>query len=127
MAFLNIKYPIEDSVEDNFFLKRNTTTIEAIKSNILLLLTTERGTRYYNRDFGSNVQKFLFEPNDSVTQTDIEEDIKSTISKFIPQIKVNSITFNVPDNNRNQIIVDIQFTYSDANAVFRDNISIQIE
>lgn len=125
MPFLNIKYPLQDSIEDNFFLKRNRTTVEAIKSNILLLLTTQRGTRYYNRDFGSNIQRFLFEPNDSITQVDIEEDIKATLNRFIPQIKVENIEFTQLSDN--QLILDIQFTYSDANAVFRDSISINFE
>ncbi len=37
---------------------------DSIKSNLMFLLVTDKGSRFYNRGYGTNLKKFLFEQND---------------------------------------------------------------
>lgn len=124
MTFINIKYPLQDDVESNFLFKRNKTTQEGIKSNLYFLLTTEKGSRFFNREYGSNLRKYLFEPSDSITDYDIEQDIKNTVSKYMPKLKTNTIQFQKDENNENSITVFIHYTFSDGFYTFNDAIAI---
>lgn len=124
MTFINIKYPLQDDVESNFLFKRNKTTQEAIKSNLYFLLTTEKGSRFFNRGYGSNLRKYLFEPSDNITDFDIEQDIKNTISRYLPKLKINNIKFQNDENNDNSVTVFIHFTFSDGFYTFDDAIAI---
>jgi phage baseplate assembly protein W len=119
MKSYNIKFPLRDDTSKNSFFLMTQVTKDAFSSDLLLLLLTQKGERYYEPDFGTNLLKFIFEPNDSLTATDVEQEIKTTVSLYIPALKITRITFNwnTDDNGQpiseNQLNVNIQFTYSE--------------
>lgn len=119
MANINIKFPIEDDIEKGRYLKLNSTTKDALTSDLMLLLLTEKGQRYYQPDYGTFLKKFIFEPNDSLTQVDVEKDIKTTVKNFIPTLTVKSVKFYRYEDqqgntlNDNQLNVSISFTYEE--------------
>jgi len=85
----------------------------------LLLLLTQKGERYYESDYGTNLLKYIFEPNDTLTANQVEEEIKNTVPLYIPEIKITKVTFNwlVDDNGNpisdNQLNVNVQFVYNE--------------
>lgn len=109
--FINIKFPITDDVKKNFLMQRNETTMDGIKSNLMLLLITEKGTRYFQRDYGTDLRRFLFEQSDEITQSDIVDDIKLVVKKYMPKITIDNIVFD--SINENQVLLTITFTYTD--------------
>jgi phage baseplate assembly protein W len=119
MRGVNIKFPLNDDKESNTLFKLTQTTKNALASNLTLLLLTQKGERYYEPDYGTNLRRFLFEPNDSITQSDIEKDIKQTVSKFIPQLKIKSVEFFIGEDkdgnkiNDNELSMYILFQYSE--------------
>ncbi len=110
MSYINIKFPLEDDVNKNKLFALNQTTKDAIRSNLLLLLLTEKGERYYYPDYGTNLLKFIFEPNDNITENDVSTDIKETVYKFIPYLTIKDIQFN---RSENVLSVLIPFVYSE--------------
>jgi len=119
MVSYNIKFPLQDDNSKNSFFKMTKTTKDAITSNLLLLLLTQKGERYYDPDYGTNLLKFIFEPDDTITQGDIEIDIKNTISLFLSTVTIQTVTFNSliddagNDLPENQLNVHIKFTYNE--------------
>ena len=119
MRSLNIKFPLQDDVVKNRAFLMNSVTKEALTSNLLLLLLTKKGERYYEPDYGVNIRKYLFEPKDGVTQSDIEEEIRQTVKLFIPQLTISSVKFfsdtdDVGDDlGDNQINILVEFKYSE--------------
>jgi len=119
MKSYNIKYPIRDNVETNTLFQMSQITKDAFSSDLLLLLLTQKGERYYEPDYGTDLLKFIFEPNDGVTAGDIEGEIKNTVSLYIPSLTINNVIFNwdTDDNGEkieeNQLSVMINFTYSE--------------
>ena len=119
MQSYNIKFPLNDDNVNNTFFQLSTVTKEAFSSDLLLLLLTQKGERWYEPEFGTNLLKYIFEPNDGSTSIDIENDIKRTVALYIPSLKIDSLTFNwnlddegntIPDT---QLNVNIKFTYSE--------------
>jgi phage baseplate assembly protein W len=80
---------------------------------------TQKGERYYEPDFGTNLLKYVFEPNDNLTATEVEKELKKTVSLYIPALTINSVEFNWNlDSEGNpisetQLNVVIKFTYSE--------------
>lgn len=119
MISYNITYPFKDDNDTKSFIQMNQVTKDSYSSNLLLLLLTQKGERYYESDYGTNLLKYIFEPNDSITAADIEEEIRNTVSLYIPEVKITSITFNWntdDDGNPisdNQLNVNIKFIYTE--------------
>ena len=119
MNSYNIKFPLKDDVDTNTYFQLTKITKDALSSDLMLLLLTQVGERYYEPNFGCNLVKYIFEPNDNLTATDVEQEIKSMVSLYIPALTIDKVTFNWntdEDGNPisdNQLNVNIKFTYSE--------------
>lgn len=106
---INIRFPIEDDTIKNHFFKMNNVSKDAVSSNLMLLLLTEKGTRYYMPDYGTYLIKYMFEPNDNITIKDVENDVKETVSKFMPDIKIIKLEHTIINETEN--VIDVIFGY----------------
>ena len=119
MNSYNITYPLKDDSVTGGLLSTNRVTKDSYSSNLLLLLLTQKGERYYDSEYGTNLLKYIFEPNDDLTSNQIEEEIKNTVTLYIPELKITSVTFNFgfdDEGNKisdNQINVNVKFVYSE--------------
>jgi phage baseplate assembly protein W len=130
MRSYNINFPLNDDVNTNTFFLTTKTTKDAYTSNLLLLLLTQKGERYYMPDYGTDLLKFIFEPNDDQTAVEIEDEIKRTVSLYIPSLRINSIIYSRDvdeDGNEisdNQLSVTVNFTFVEDS--FNENGSLTI-
>lgn len=119
MRSINIKFPLEDDKVKNGLFEMNNVSKDALVSNLMLLLLTEKGERYYQPEYGLNIRKYIFDPNDGLTQSDIEQEVRDTVKKFIPQLtiaKVNIFTSADEEGvglNDNQVSIVVDFRYSE--------------
>jgi phage baseplate assembly protein W len=125
---INIKYPLTDDPTTNQFFQLNQTTKNAYSSDLLLLLLTNKGERYYDPAYGTNLIKFVFDQNDQITASNLESEIRETVSRYIPDLQITNIQFitNIDDSNlnENQINVKINFTYQEGSFIDESNITI---
>ena len=85
-----IAFPFNDS-DSGFFLKTTTTVAEETKSDLIHLILTRKGSRYFLPDFGTRLYEYVFEPLDSTTNQAIDSELRDVIKKYIPNIIVNEI------------------------------------
>ncbi len=109
--YINIDFPFKDSSK-GFYLDLNQTNKDAIRADLLHLLLTNKGERLYMPDFGSDLKKYIFEPNDSITHEQIRENLNDTIKIYIPNLTVNNISFR-NDDIEELIIVELTYTVTD--------------
>jgi len=109
--FINIDFPFRDSKE-GFYFNLTKTNESAIRADLLHLLLTNKGERLYMPDFGSDLKKFIFEPNDSITHIDIKNNINETIKKYIPNLIIDSIEFKNNDIEE-LIVVEVKYTVTE--------------
>lgn len=130
MISYNIKFPLNDNVKTNTFFGLTQTTKNALSSDLILLLLTQKGERFYEPEYGTNLLKYIFEPNDSTTSAEIEEEIKETVSRYIPSLTINGITFfwNFDEDGNpisdTQLYVNVKFTYSED--VFKESGELEL-
>ena len=59
---------------------------EAIKSNMILLLSSERNTLFGDPYFGCQLKKYLFEQSSSIVVDLLIDQLYTTITTFMPQV-----------------------------------------
>lgn len=106
---LNIRFPIEDDINNKYF-SLTSTSKDAISSNLMLLMLTEKGYRYYMPDYGTYLIKYMFEPNDNITINDVKDDLKSTVEKYLPEIKIIDMTHE--KISENEQIINVSYSYN---------------
>jgi phage baseplate assembly protein W len=123
--YININYPFKESPE-GFFIDLNDDGTDAIKADLLHLILTVKGQRLYNPEFGTNLLRFIFEPNDETTQVGIQEEIRTVVKTYLPQLDLDEIRIEESPESNHAAIVHIGFRISDAVFTTSDSITIQI-
>lgn len=86
-----IQFPFRDSYVGYYF-QLSTDSEAEIRSNLIHLLLTRKGTRYFLPDFGSRLYEFIFEPLDGPTFSDIEAEIRASVEKYLPNLLLTNIS-----------------------------------
>jgi len=123
--YINIDYPFKDS-DNGFLLQLNNTDSRAIKADLMHLILTQKGQRLYMPDFGTDLMKYIFEPNDSKTLSEIKLDIQQTVKKYIPNLTVNEVEVNQETNNEHKATIRIDYTITEDVFVETDFVVINI-
>tara|TARA_R110002050_G_scaffold79261_1_gene169309 strand:- start:29248 stop:29637 length:390 start_codon:yes stop_codon:yes gene_type:complete len=122
--FINIGFPFQES-NQGYFFKLNNDDKNAVKSDLMHLLLTRKGERLYMPDFGTNLLKFIFEPNDITTQSEIKKEINITVKKYIPNLQINDVLVTENEVSEHGVTVRIDYTVTDD--VFEDTDFVVIE
>jgi phage baseplate assembly protein W len=85
-----INFPFRDSF-DGRYLDLSDTPEEEIRTDLIHLLLTRKGTRYFLPDFGTRLYEYIFEPLDGPTFAQLESEIRETVRIYIPNLKITSI------------------------------------
>lgn len=91
-----LNFPFRDSKRGDY-LELTQTESAQIKSDLIHLLLTRKGSRYYLPDFGTRLYEYIFEPFDGLTFSAIESDIRDSIEKYMPNLLLNNITITPAD------------------------------
>jgi|TARA_Y100001938_G_C7990200_1_gene379082 phage baseplate assembly protein W len=96
-----ITFPFTESSE-GFFLGLNKTPDSEVRSNLIHLILTLKGTRYFLPDFGTNLMRYIFEPMDAATKTSIDTEIREAVDKFIPNLTITKVEVMTAEDVRQQ-------------------------
>jgi phage baseplate assembly protein W len=99
------------------------TTKEQLKYNIINFLLTDKRERIFNANFGANIRASLFEQITEETREDLDQQIRTGIASYFPNVIITSLSFG-GDPNKN--LLTIQFSYTIANTGESDNILISL-
>ena len=123
--YININYPFKDS-ETGFFLDLNDEDSQAIKADLLHLILTKKGERLYNPNFGTDLVKFIFEPEDGMTLNGIKEEITSVIKLYLPKLQIDEITIEESTESEHAAVVTIKYTITDDVFSTRDIVVVKL-
>ena len=110
--YFNITFPFQNS-DNGFFVKLNSTDANAVKSDLMHLILTQKGERLYDPEFGTNLLKFIFEPQDGYTFAQIEEEINTVVARFLPKLTINKVYMIDSEENDHLAIIRIDYTIND--------------
>jgi len=102
-ATYGIDFPFRDSLEGKF-LKMTGTPEREIRADLIHLLLTKKGSRYFLPDFGTRLYQYIFDQNDAVTFGLIESEIRDSVKKYIPNLDLTSIVVVSAEDDPDQIV-----------------------
>ncbi len=137
-----INFPFRESFVGKY-LDASDLTSEEIRSNLIHLLLTRKGTRYYLPDFGTRLYEYIFEPLDGPTFSDIEAEIRDSVETYMPNLLITNISitdaatedegkgttisttgqqeYSVPGISQKEHTARIKIEYKSTNDVFNES------
>lgn len=98
-----------------------TGIVEVLNESINQIIETRRGTRLFNRSFGSNVGDLLFEPMSSLVSDIILMEIQQAVETWEPRVKVllnRSTVAPFPEENLYRVRIVYQILESSESVEF---------
>lgn len=123
--YININYPFKNS-DKGFFLDLTFEDNSAIKADLLHLILTQKGQRFYNPSFGTNLLKFIFEPNEQLTFSAIKGEIETAITKYLPNLKLKNLIIEESADDNHVAIVTLEYEITDNLFSTQDSVTINI-
>lgn len=77
-------------------------------------------------DFGTNLKKYLFEPNIESVNSDIKSEIQIAIDKYIPNLRVDTLEVIPSNDNEHAVLVKLEYTVTNDTFQQSDFVIIQI-
>jgi len=105
---VGIDFPFARVVGGDGYFGTTKTTIEAVKTNIRLLLQTNQGERLFQPGLGMNLKQILFEQMTEDLTIQIENDIVDVFQRWLPFVDLRNIEVNRRDDI-NQVTINIEF------------------
>lgn len=105
---IGIDLPFHREIGPSGWFASTKTTVEAVKNNIRNLLLTNRGERVFQPNLGLGLRQFLFEQITPDTIIAIQNDIRDTLSLWLPFVVIENIIVNQQDDF-NRIDVKLEF------------------
>ena len=124
--FFGIKYPFQNETEGECFMDLNQSFKEKVKSEILHVIFTPKGQRYRNPDFGTDLIKYLFEPNDEEVWGKIKSEIKTQVTKYIPRVNFKDINMYRDENDGDKLYAEISYSILKGDSEDYDNMTIRV-
>lgn len=124
--YLGIHFPFTAEDQEGFFVDMDYNPYKEIKSDLMHLIFTPKGTRLRMPTFGTNLIRQIFEPMDGKTYTDIKVEIQESIKKFIPNVNITELVVNKSETKGYVVDIEIKYIINEGAFVTQDKINISI-
>jgi phage baseplate assembly protein W len=93
-VFIGLRLPL---VLDNGQNASTKTTLDAVKYNLINLISTELGERVMQPELGIRLKQFLFQPFSEEVVLGVKTAITDTLAYWMPFVQVNNILVKMSD------------------------------
>ena len=124
--YFGISYPFTSEGFQNFYLDANENIKDKVRSQLMHIVFTPKGQRIRNPEFGTDLIKFIFDQNDSITWEAVKDEVSDSVRRWATNININNIQIVKNEENEAEIYVRLDYSVSEGNKVTNDSIVVQI-
>lgn len=108
--YRGIKFPFTSNNLRGFFLDLNDSLEDKVISEILHVILTPKGTRIRMPEFGTNLAKYIFEPNDEITWDNVKNETINSVKRYVDNTELTSIDVLMKDDDDNKIFLVLAYS-----------------
>ena len=107
-TYIGLSFPLRR--DDNNDFKLTKTSLEQAQHNLKNLFLTFPGERVGQPEFGSRIRELCFEQVDDDLPNKIEEEVRRTVSTWLPYINVQEVNTLNEEGDENKIFVQVKYS-----------------
>ena len=90
------------------------------------VIFTPKGQKLRDPEFGTDLIKYIFEPNDSISWEGVKTEVSEAVSKYVKGVTINNISIMQSDEEGAEIYVRLDYIVSDGINVVEDSIATKL-
>lgn len=124
--YYGIKYPFLRDDFQKFYVDANNNLKDKARSQLMHIVFTPKGERIRCPEFGTNLIKHIFEPNDTESWESIKTEITDSVTRWSNNIILNNVSVVQNENDESEIFVRLDYSVKEGNKITNDSIVVQI-
>lgn len=123
--YFGLKYPFTNNCIEKYELDLNKSQTERVTSELLHLLFTPKGQRLRKPNYGTDLIKYIFEPNDGSTWQGVKNEIQDSVQEWIRGVVLNDIQV-VASEDGLSIYVRIDYSVTEGNYTYTNSVVVEV-
>lgn len=124
--YFGIKYPFTSEGFQNFYVDANESVRDKVRSQLMHIVFTPKGQRIRMPNFGTNLIKYIFDPNDSTTWEAVKDEVSESVKLWATNISINDIQVVKNEEDESEIYVRLDYSVTDGNKISNDSVVIKV-
>lgn len=123
--YFDIKYPFTNDGTEKYEFDLNSSTKDRVTSDILHVIFTPKRQRLRKPEFGTDLIKYIFEPNDSISWNGIKKEIKESVLRWVDGVIINDIEV-LSSEDGVEVYVRIDYEVRQGNLSYKNSIVVEL-
>ena len=107
-TYIGLSFPLRAGGNQDFQMTK--TSLEQAQHNIRNLILTYPGERVNQPEFGCRLRDLLFEQLNDELPTRIDEEVRRSISQWLPYVNVVQVETLTDEGDTNRVFVQVKYT-----------------
>jgi phage baseplate assembly protein W len=90
------------------------------------IVFTPKGQRIRLPEFGTDLIKFIFDPNEGVTWEAVKNEVSESVRRWSNDITLNNIQVVKNEEDESEIYVRLDYSVTEGNKITNDSIVVQV-
>lgn len=117
-----IKYPFTTNSNNGYFIDTNASIKSKIRSILMHVVFTPKGQKIRDPQFGTDLIKNIFEPNEDITWGKVQDAIGEAISKYLPNVLLKTIEMLKNEEDPSEVFVKIVYSINNGTSIETDSV-----
>ena len=106
--YIGLSFPLRRDTTSDFALTKNS--LQQAEHNLRNLLLTHPGERLNQPEFGCTLRALCFEQDDNSLPEKIEEEVRRSVSVWLPYINIIEVNTLTDEADANKIFVTLKYS-----------------
>lgn len=124
--FFGIKYPFTNDGGEHFFIDANSSVKDKVRSQLMHVVFTPKGQRIRNPEFGTDLIKFIFDQNDSVTWEAVKNEVNDSVKRWLSDVTLDDIQVVTNEDDESEIYVKLSYSVTRGNKTVSDSVVVGV-
>lgn len=122
LQYYGIKYPFTADSDENFYVDVNHSLKSKVRSELLHIIFTPKGQKLRDPEFGTDLIKYIYEPNDDESWDSIKTEISESVSRLNDSMTIKNIEVLKSEDDPAEVFVRIDYSVKEGNKEINDSI-----
>ncbi len=124
--YYGVKFPFTDNNLEGHFIDLNENLDDKVASEILHVILTPKRTRLRRPDFGTDLIKFIFEPDDSITWDAVMKEVSESVNKYVRNAGIDNVAVVYGEEDPNAVYLDIRYSVKRGNIIENKRMAVKL-
>ena len=124
--YFGIKYPFVNQGVQHFYVDANESVADKVKSQLIHIVFTPKGQRIRNPEFGTDLIKFIFDPNDDMSWESVKNEVSDSVNRWANNITIRNIEVVKNAEDEHEIYVRLDYSVTEGNKKTNDSVVIEL-